>query len=119
MESSERNKLIAPVHQVCLIYNITASQHPVLCVPLGHVLHFATPQTVACQAPLSTGILQARILEWAAMPSSRGVFPAQGSNPGLPHCRQILYHLSHQGSPLSILPDSKLPAMALIILGLW
>ena len=30
------------------------------------------PWTVACQAPLSTGILQARILEWDAMPSSRG-----------------------------------------------
>ena len=26
------------------------------------------------------------------------IFPTQGSNPGLPHCRQILYHLSHQGS---------------------
>ena len=25
--------------------------------------------------------------------------PTQGSNPGLPHCRQILYQLSHQGSP--------------------
>ena len=33
------------------------------------------------------------------MPSSRGVFLTQGSNPGLPHCRWILYHLSHQGSP--------------------
>ena len=33
---------------------------------------FATPQTVACQAPLSMGILQARILEWLAMFSSRG-----------------------------------------------
>ena len=30
----------------------------------------------------------------------RGIFPTQGSNPGLPHCRQILYHLSHQGRPL-------------------
>ena len=29
----------------------------------------------------------------------QGTFPAQGSNPGLPHCRQILYQLSHQGSP--------------------
>ena len=28
-------------------------------------------QTVACQAPLPMGILQARILEWVAMPSSR------------------------------------------------
>ena len=29
----------------------------------------------------------------------QGTFPTQGSNPGLPHCRQILYCLSHQGSP--------------------
>ena len=29
-----------------------------------------------------------------------GIFPTQGSNQGLRHCRQILYCLSHQGSPL-------------------
>ena len=29
----------------------------------------------------------------------QGIFPTQGSNPGLPYCRQILYQLSHQGSP--------------------
>ena len=29
----------------------------------------------------------------------QAIFPAQGSNPGLLHCRWILYHLSHQGSP--------------------
>ena len=29
----------------------------------------------------------------------QGIFLAQGSNLGLPNCRQILYHLSHQGSP--------------------
>ena len=29
----------------------------------------------------------------------QGIFPTQGSNPGLPHCRRILYHLSHKGSP--------------------
>ena len=28
-----------------------------------------------------------------------GIFPTQGSNPGLPHCRWILYQLSHKGSP--------------------
>ena len=33
---------------------------------------FATPWTVARQAPLSMGILQARILEWVVMPSSKG-----------------------------------------------
>ena len=27
------------------------------------------------------------------------IFPTQGLNPGLPHCRQILYQLSHKGSP--------------------
>ena len=32
------------------------------------------------------------------MPPGRweGIFPTQGSNPGLPHCRWILYHLSHR-----------------------
>ena len=34
------------------------------------VLSRVTPRAVAHQAPLSVGILQARILEWAAMPSS-------------------------------------------------
>ena len=29
----------------------------------------------------------------------QSIFPTQGSNPGLPHCRWILYHLSHQQSP--------------------
>ena len=29
----------------------------------------------------------------------QGFFPTQGSNPGLLHCREILCHLSHQGSP--------------------
>ena len=30
----------------------------------------------------------------------QGIFPTQGSNPGLPHCRWILYQLSYQGKPL-------------------
>ena len=29
----------------------------------------------------------------------QGIFPTQGSNPDLPHCRQILYQLSHKRSP--------------------
>ena len=29
----------------------------------------------------------------------QGIFPTQGLNPGLLHCRQILYHLGHKGSP--------------------
>ena len=30
----------------------------------------------------------------------QGIFPTKGSNPGLTHCRQIFYQLSHQGSPV-------------------
>ena len=29
----------------------------------------------------------------------QGIFPTQGLNPGLPHCRWVLYQLSHMGSP--------------------
>jgi len=43
------------------------------------------------------GILQAKILEWVAMPSSRGYSePRDQTQAG---CRQILYCVSHQGSP--------------------
>ena len=31
----------------------------------------------------------------------QGIFPTQESNPGLLHCRQVLYHLNHQGGPYS------------------
>ena len=34
-------------------------------------------------------------------PLLQGIFPTQGSNPGLLHCRWILYQLSHKGSPIS------------------
>ena len=42
-------------------------------------------------------ILQARILEGGILSLLQGIFPTQRSNPGLPHCRQILYQLSHKG----------------------
>ena len=35
----------------------------------------------------------------------QGIFPTQGLNPGLPHCRRILYQLSHKGSPSA--PESE------------
>ena len=49
--------------------------------------------------PMDYGILQARILEWVAFLFSQGIFPIQGSNPGLLSCRRILYQLRHKGSP--------------------
>ena len=45
------------------------------------------------------GISQTRILEWVVIPFSRRIFLTQGLKPGLLRCRQILYHLSHPGSP--------------------
>ena len=56
--------------------------------------------TVAHQAPLSMGILQARILEWVAYPFSGGICLTWRSNRCLLHCRRILYQLRYQGSPL-------------------
>ena len=50
---------------------------------LSCVQLFATPLTVAHQAPLSMGILQARILEWVTMPSSRDL-PNPGIEPRSP-----------------------------------
>ena len=60
---------------------------------------FAAPWTVARQNPRVQGILQARTLEWVAIPFSRGS-STQGLKLGLLHGRQFLYHLSHQGSPV-------------------
>ena len=59
----------------------------------------ATSWTVALQAPLVHGIFQARILEWVSHFLPHGIFLTQRLNLGLQHCRQILYCLSHQGSP--------------------
>ena len=56
---------------------------------LSRVRLFATPWTVAYQAPPSTGF--SRQGYWSGLPfPSPGVFPTQGSNPGLLYSRQTL-----------------------------
>ena len=73
-----------------------------------------TPWTVAHQAPpgKSPGVGCHALLQ--------EIFPTQGSNPGLPHCRRILYCLSHQGwfsisvhyemiTPISLVPSVTIP----------
>ena len=68
---------------------------------LSRVLLFATPWTVAYQV---------LFCPWDFPGNSPGVdchfllqriFPTQGSNPGLSHCRQTLYWMGHQGSLLA------------------
>ena len=59
---------------------------------------FATPWTVACQAPLSIGFPRQEY--WSGLPfPSPGIFPTQGSNPGLQHLLVDSLPWSHQGSP--------------------
>ena len=59
---------------------------------------FVTPWILACQAPLSVGMLQARLPEWGAISFSRGIFLTQGSN-WLPwHCQGDSQPLDLQGS---------------------
>ena len=71
-----------------------------VCELLSRVRLFETPWTVAAgllcpwNSPgKNTGMGSHSFLQ--------GIFPTQGSNPGFLHCRQILYHLTHQGSPLN------------------
>ena len=87
-----RNTLLIHANWKHLLNEANRTQEDKYCVilllwkwkSLSHVSLFATPWTV----------LQARILSLL-----QGIFPTQGLNPGLLHCRWILYQLSYQGSP--------------------
>ena len=78
---------------------------------LSRVQLFATPWTITSQAPPSTGF--SRLEYWSGLPFPfPGIFPTtQGSNPGLPPGRQMLYPLSHQRTLLSF---STLPFTSLL-----
>ena len=74
------------------------SKAEVKCKSLSHVQLFVTSWIVACRAPLSMEF--SRQEYWSGSHSHlQGIFPTLESNLGLPHCRQILYCLSHQGTP--------------------
>ena len=70
------------------VLGLLAQLYLTLCNPMdysvpGYSVHGESPGKntgVGCHFPL------------------QGIFPTQGSNPGLPHCRSILYQLSHKGS---------------------
>ena len=77
------------VNRLCAVLSLVAQScltlwEPMDCSLPASSVHGASPgknTVVGCHALL------------------QGIFPTQGLNPGLPHHRQILYHLSHQGSP--------------------
>ena len=71
---------------------------------------FVTPQTVACQASLSMEFSRQEYcsgkktnIAVGSHSLLQGIFPTQGSNPGLLYCRRILYQLSPKGSLKSTL----------------
>ena len=81
-------KLMLP--QLCECHTVLVTQScptlcdPEDCSPPGSSVHGDSPGK-------NTGVLCHALLQ--------GIFPTQGSNSGLMHCRWILHHLSHQGRP--------------------
>ena len=63
---------------------VVAEVVPTPCDPMDYTVH---------------DILQASDTAVGSLSLLQGIFPTQGSNPVLPRCRQILYQLSHKGSP--------------------
>ena len=57
---------------------------------------FATPWLVACTKLLRPWDFQGKSTGLGCHFLLQGIIPTQGSNPGLSHCRQTLYHLNHQ-----------------------
>ena len=62
------------------------------------LIHLVMSNCLSLSGSCVLGIPQTRILEWVSIPFSRGILPTQGLNLGLPHCGQIPYYLSHEGS---------------------
>ena len=60
---------------------------------------FTTPWTVACTKLLHPWDFQGKSTGVGCHFLLQRIFPTQGSNPGLLHCRQTIYCLSQQGSP--------------------
>ena len=70
---------------MCLVAQLCPTFcHPMDCSPPGSFVHGGD------SLGKNTGVGYHALLQ--------GIFPTQGSNVGLPHCSQILYQLSHQGS---------------------
>ena len=74
---------------------------PSVCYLLSRVWLFLALWTVACQAPLPMGFSRQKY-RVDSHSFLQEIFLTQGPNQGLLHCRQILYHLSQQGSPMKL-----------------
>ena len=86
-----------------------------MCQLFSCVQIFATPWTVADQATLSMGF-SGKSTALGNHSLLQRTFPTQESNPSLLHCRQILYHLSHQGSPFFVFILQYFPQFLILVL---
>ena len=88
--------------EIVKIVNLVKSQSEVI----QSCLTFCDP--INCSPPGSSihGIFQVRAPERVAISFIQGIFPIQGSNPALPHCRQKLYDLSQKINVLNYISNT-------------
>ena len=98
--NNESSHLLSPSYVLGTILHV---QHFDVVWSLSRVRLFCDPMDCSPSGSSVHGISQARTLEWVAIPFSRRVFLTQGLHLGLPHGKEILYQLSHQGSPIYFL----------------
>ena len=78
----------------------------------------ATPWTVARQTPLSMKF--SRQEYWSSHSLFQGIFSTQGLSLGPLQCGQIIYHLSHQGSPhYKYMKSQSTQSNGLLVVDLW
>ena len=90
--STERISKCPTLACAMLSHSVVSNSDYMDCSPPGSSVHGDSPGK-------NTGVDCHALLQ--------GIFPTQGLNPGLPHCRQNLHHLSYQGSPDISLRASK------------
>ena len=78
------------------IHNVSVA---VLCLVTQLCQLFATPADCSPPGPSVHGDSSGNNTGVGCHALLQGILLTQGLNPGLPHCRRILYQLSHQGSP--------------------
>ena len=103
---------------------IVQLSHPYMLL-LSHFSRGWLCEPTDCSLPGSSvhGILQGKNTRVGCHALLQGIFPTQGSNSRLPHCRQMLYLLSHQVSPMtnldSILKSRDITLPTKVCLKLW
>ena len=77
----------------------TMEHYAVLCFVTQSCLTLCNPKTCSLPGSSVHGDSPGQNTGVGSLSLLQGILPTQGSNPGLPHCRQILYYLCSQGSP--------------------